>query len=58
MGCLGPSEYSVMAQAPKLLAHFPATVENIAAGCINVKATTTEKPGFAGNEEIVGANFR
>jgi 2-C-methyl-D-erythritol 2,4-cyclodiphosphate synthase len=48
---------TVIAQAPKLMPYFPAMIANIAADlgldadCVNVKATTTEKLGFAGREE-------
>ena len=52
---------TLVAQAPKLSAHFPAMIENIAADLgletdsVNVKATTTEKLGFAGREEGIAA---
>lgn len=53
---------TIIAQAPKLAPHIPAMVANIAADlgisveCVNVKATTTEKLGFAGREEGIAAH--
>ena len=52
---------TIVAQAPKLAPHIPRMVENIAADLdikpshVNVKATTTEKLGFAGREEGIAA---
>jgi len=45
---------TIIAEAPRMAPHIPAMVANIAAdlgigtGSVNVKATTTEKLGFAG----------
>ena len=52
---------TIIAQAPKMAPHIPQMVANIAADldvaadCVNVKATTTEKLGFAGRGEGVAA---
>jgi len=52
---------TIVAQAPKLAPHVPQMVANIAADLeivasqVNVKATTTEKLGFAGREEGIAA---
>lgn len=58
----GNIDATIIAQAPRLAAHLPAMAENIAADLevavsqINVKATTTEKLGFAGREEGIAAH--
>ena len=58
---IGNLDTTVVAQAPKLAPHVPAMVANIAAdlGCapadVSVKATTTERLGFAGRGEGIAA---
>lgn len=53
---------TVICQKPKLAAHIGPMTENIAADClaepgrVNVKATTTEKLGFAGRSEGIAAH--
>lgn len=58
---IGNVDVTIMAQAPKMLPHIPAMIENIAydlevpADCVSVKATTTEKLGFTGRGEGIAA---
>ena len=59
---VGNVDSTIVAQAPKLAPHIPAMVANIAADLgiaaaqVNVKATTTERLGFAGREEGIAAH--
>ena len=52
---------TIIAEAPRMAPHIPKMVENIAADlaapryAVNVKATTTEKLGFAGRGEGIAA---
>ncbi len=59
---IGNIDATVIAQAPKMRPHIDAMRENIAADlevsldCVNVKATTTERLGFAGRKEGIAAH--
>lgn len=59
---LGNLDITIIAQAPKLASWLPKMRHNIAADLktsedrINLKATTTEKLGFAGREEGIEAH--
>lgn len=52
---------TIIAQAPRLASYFPAMTANIAADLeiavtsVNIKATTSERLGFAGREEGIAA---
>ena len=58
---VGNVDATIIAERPKMAPHIAAMVTNIAsdlgiaADCVNVKATTTEKLGFAGREEGIAA---
>lgn len=53
---------TLVAQAPRITPHLPQMIQNIAADlgiateCVNIKATTTEKLGFAGRKEGIAAH--
>ena len=59
---LGNLDGTIICQRPKLAPHIPEMVKRIAEDCgvppeqINVKATTTEKLGFAGRSEGIAAH--
>lgn len=58
---VGNVDITIIAQRPKLLAYIPQMIDNVAsdlgvdAGCVSVKATTTEKLGFTGRGEGIAA---
>ena len=58
---VGNVDATVIAQAPRLAPYIPRMVENlaadcdVAADCVNVKATTTERLGFTGRGEGIAA---
>ena len=58
---VGNVDATIIAQTPKMAPHIRTMVENIAAdlgvaiSAVNVKATTTEKLGFAGRGEGIAA---
>jgi 2-C-methyl-D-erythritol 2,4-cyclodiphosphate synthase len=53
---------TIVAQAPRIAPHLPRMIQNIATDLgitpesVNIKATTTEKLGFAGREEGIAAH--
>ncbi|MBI4936795.1 MAG: 2-C-methyl-D-erythritol 2,4-cyclodiphosphate synthase [Nitrosomonadales bacterium] len=58
---IGNVDATIIAQRPKMAPHIPKMVENIAAdlgvaaGAVNVKATTTEGLGYTGRSEGIAA---
>ncbi len=58
---IGNIDATIIAEAPRMAPHIGAMTVNIAAdtnldvNCVNVKATTTEKLGFAGRGEGIAA---
>lgn len=58
---IGNLDATIICQQPKLAAHIPRMIENIAEDCrvaveqVNVKATTTEKLGLTGRGEGIAA---
>lgn len=59
---LGNADATIIAQAPRMAPHITAMRHNLAADLqaersrVNVKATTTEKLGFAGREEGIAVH--
>ena len=59
---IGNIDITIIAQAPKMSPHIPAMCErlakvlNISKSQINIKATTTEKLGFAGRQEGIAVH--
>ncbi|MBU3021140.1 2-C-methyl-D-erythritol 2,4-cyclodiphosphate synthase [Aestuariibacter sp. A3R04] len=59
---LGNADMTIVAQAPKMAPHIATMRTRLAEDCqcdisaINVKATTTEKLGFAGRKEGIAAH--
>jgi len=59
---IGNIDITIIAQTPKMSPHIPAmcerlsTVLNISNSQINIKATTTEKLGFAGRQEGIAVH--
>jgi 2-C-methyl-D-erythritol 2,4-cyclodiphosphate synthase len=58
---IGNIDATIIAQAPRMAPHIAHMLTNIATdlhinvGCVNVKATTTEKLGFTGRGEGIAA---
>jgi len=59
---IGNVDSTIVAQAPRVAPHLPQMIQNISADLgiatdhVNIKATTTEKLGFAGREEGIAAH--
>jgi len=55
-------DVTIVAEAPRLVPHFPAMIENLAADLalapdrVNIKATTNERLGFIGREQGIAAH--
>lgn len=58
---IGNVDVTIMAEAPKINPHVPtmqallASIMGVDAGCVSVKATTTEGLGFTGRREGIAA---
>jgi 2-C-methyl-D-erythritol 2,4-cyclodiphosphate synthase len=58
---VGNVDATIIAQQPKMAPHIPRMVRNIAQdleiaeNCVNVKAKTAERLGFAGRSEGIAA---
>lgn len=58
---IGNVDVTIMAEAPKINPHVPAmqallaSIMSVDAGCVSVKATTTEGLGFTGRREGIAA---
>ena len=59
---VGNIDATIVAQAPKMAPHIPTMCQqladdmNVEVSAVNVKATTTEKLGFAGRKEGIAAH--
>jgi 2-C-methyl-D-erythritol 2,4-cyclodiphosphate synthase len=59
---VGNIDATIVAQAPKMAPHIPTMCQRIAddmnvdVSAVNIKATTTEKLGFAGRKEGIAAH--
>lgn len=60
--CVGNADVTIVAQKPRLAAYIPqmkqalAAALDVEADCVNVKATTTERMGFEGEETGISAH--
>jgi 2-C-methyl-D-erythritol 2,4-cyclodiphosphate synthase len=59
---LGNADITIIAQSPKMAPHLASMKQNLALdleaeiSCLNIKATTTEKLGFAGRKEGIAVH--